>query len=44
LNGTLIFLPLFLAAFSIPTDPPKTIKSAKETDLFFESNPFLIFI
>ena len=40
LKGTFIFVP---KAFSIPTEPPKTIKSAKDTDLDLVSNDFLIF-
>ena len=43
LNGTVIFCPAFLAAFSIPTQPPKTIRSANETVLFLVLNPFCIF-
>ena len=44
LKGTLILFPAFFAAFSIPTEPPKTIKSAKVTHLIFVSNPFLILL
>ena len=39
-KGTFIFSPAAFAAFSIPTLPPKTIKSAIETDLLLELNPF----
>ena len=42
-NGTVIFWPAFFAAFSIPTQPPKTIKSANETNLLLVLKPFCIF-
>ena len=42
-NGTLIFFPAFFAAFSIPNEPPSTIKSAMDTDLLFVSKFFFFF-
>ena len=42
-KDNLIFFPTSFAAFSIPTFPPRTIKSAKETYFFLEINPFWIF-
>jgi hypothetical protein len=43
MKGTFVFTPAAFAAFSIPTEPPKTIKSAKETDFELLLNDFCIF-
>ena len=37
IKGTFNLYPLFLAAFSTATHPPRTIKSARETFFFLES-------
>ena len=42
LKGTVTFTPAALAAFSIPTVPPNTIRSAIDTDLDLLLNDFCI--